>query len=56
MMLLLFKISVHLSVEPLTAARLSNHQCTFTLLQGFSNLIFSISQFTLSVRYAIKLG
>ena len=74
--MLLFRISVQLSVESLIAhavcncqhawstastldqlpARLSNYQRTFTLLQGVSNLILSIGQFTLSVRYAIKRG
>ena len=37
-------------------AHLSNCQCTFTQLQGVSNLIVSLGQFTLSVHYVKERG
>ena len=59
--MLLFRISVQLSVEPFLAhtvklsAGLSNYQCTWAIT-SVANLIVSIGQFTLSVRYAMKGG
>ena len=54
--MLLFNISVRLRVEPLNAHAVCNsqhtwaitRQCTFTWLQGVSNLIVSVGPFTLS--------
>ena len=61
-MMPLSRISVQLSVEPLIDCplglqlpeRLNHYECTFTQLQGVSNMIVSIGQFTLSLHYGIK--
>ena len=57
--MLLFRISVQLSVEPLIAHAVSNSQyaraitSVLFLINGRIQLIVSIGQFTLSVHYAI---
>ena len=57
-MMLLFRISVQLSVEHLTVTPSTLEQLPvyFYLITGVSNLIVSIGQFTVNAHYAIKCG
>ena len=59
-MMLLFRISVQLSAEPLIAFAICNSQHAWAIssifLHGVFNLIVSTGQFTLNVLYAVKRG